>query len=194
MRRIIFLVPLDLSRAPPRHERGRMPGVPRLCSPSLSSAPGFCISWFMGSPLYFSSLLMSEVERSWQKCIFRASENVKETSPPNSALWVVLFFWVLTASERRARWLTCIQLIIAAWSRVQIKSFHHHYLREQDRAGWLSARRKSVLTACWHTHWRGWRRSMMFNVNQGQLRVTVSDQSITTTNINHNKWKNIKKQ
>lgn len=37
------------------------------------------------------------------------------------------------------------------------------------------------------THWQGWRRSFMLNVNQSQLRVKVNHQSITTTNANHNK-------
>lgn len=94
MRQIIFLAQLDLYRALPWHERGRMPGVPRQCSMSLSSAPGFRICWFMGSPLHFSSLLMIEAEGSCQKCIFRAPESVKEiytTAPSNSALWVVMF-------------------------------------------------------------------------------------------------------
>lgn len=128
--RLFFLC----NRALPRHERGRMPGVPRLCNVSLSSAPGFCISWFMGSPLYFSSLLMSEAEGSCQKCIFRASENVKEICDRAAQFCIVgcFVFLVLTASYRRARWLTCRQLIIAALSRVQIESVHHHYLRTRQ--------------------------------------------------------------
>lgn len=140
MRQIIFLVQLDLYRALPRHERGRMPGVPRLCNMSLSSAPGFCISWLMGSPLYFSSLLMVEAERSCQQCIFRAPENVKEICNCAAQFRVVACFVFsrLNRIERHARWLTCRQLIIAAWSHVQIKSSHHLYL--QPRRGRMAER------------------------------------------------------
>lgn len=168
MRQIIFLAQLDLYRALPRYERGRMPGVPRLCNMSLSSAPGFCIFWFMGSPLYFASLLMNELSAHVKNVFLGPLRTNLQTALSNSALWDVLFFWLLTTSERQARRLTCRQLIIAASSRVQIKSIHHHYLR--TRQGRVVEWQEEVKAD-----------GMLINWLLSLLRVTVSNQSITTT-------------